>query len=51
MLKPLPIFNLVVEIDNTFVKNMFLKRVEVEINNIVVRATTYLIKLIMAMMK
>ena len=49
--KPKSIFNSLVEIDNSFVKNMFLNKVVVEMNDLVFHATTQFLKIVMQVYK
>lgn len=45
------IFNALVVIDDSFVQNTFFNLITVDINNLVVRASTYFIKLLFSMLK
>lgn len=49
--KPKSIFNILLVIDNSFMKNIFVNLVAIEINDLVIRANTYFIKLVMSMVK
>lgn len=49
--KPKSIFNALVEIDNSFVKNLFFNRIIIDINDIVINIGSSFIKLIMQIYK
>lgn len=49
--KPLAIFNSLIEIDNSFVKNMFFNQIVVDMNDLVLHASTPFLKLIMQLVK
>lgn len=50
-LKQSSIFNLLIIVDNSFIKNTFFNLITVDINNLVVRASTYFIKLLISIVK
>lgn len=49
--KPKAIFNSLIEIDNSFVKNMFINSIVIDTNDIVVRVGTPLIKLVLQIIR
>lgn len=49
--KPKSIFNALIEIDNSFVKNMFFNKILVEMNDLVVMASTQFLKIVMQVYK